>query len=113
MSRRPILSRPRTKLYNANYDIGESYYKDAINRLDRKYSGRPLSPPRQSPAVPQDILDRHERAFTDDDLPSARRRAEQLITEDNLFDSRGARASSGRPLSTSFDIENDFDEEVL
>ncbi|GLV33702.1 hypothetical protein CBL_11412 [Carabus blaptoides fortunei] len=112
MSRRPILSRPRTKLYNANYDIGESYYKDAINRLDRKYSGRTLSPARQNPALPQDILDRHERAFTDDDLPSARRRAEQLITEDNVFDSRGARASSGRPLSTSFDIENDFDDEV-
>lgn len=109
MSRRPILSRPRTRVYNANYDIGQSYYQPAIDRLDRKYSGRPLSPARKAPSLPRDILERHERAFTDDDLPSARRRAEQHITEDNPFDVR----SSRRPLSTAFDAEDAFDEEVF
>lgn len=108
MSRRTILSRPRTKVYNANYDIGQSYYQPAIDRLDRKYSGRPLSPTRSAPSVAQDVLDRHQRAFTDEDLSTARRRAEQHITEDNVFDLRSHR----RPMSTAFDCEDEFDDEV-
>ncbi|XP_012269103.1 uncharacterized protein LOC105693629 [Athalia rosae] len=39
---RPILSRPRTRVYGCNYDKGESYYKPMVDHLDRKYSGRPL-----------------------------------------------------------------------
>lgn len=30
----------RTRVYNANYNIGESYYKSALDKLDRKYSGK-------------------------------------------------------------------------
>ncbi|XP_076290342.1 uncharacterized protein LOC143213899 [Lasioglossum baleicum] len=46
---RPILSRPRTRVYGCNYDKGESYYKPMVDHLDRKYSGRPLfSEPRNS-----------------------------------------------------------------
>ncbi|XP_003706344.1 uncharacterized protein LOC100875687 isoform X1 [Megachile rotundata] len=46
---RPILSRPRTRVYGCNYDKGESYYKPMVDHLDRKYSGRPLfSEPRTS-----------------------------------------------------------------
>ncbi|XP_032685463.1 uncharacterized protein LOC116850840 isoform X3 [Odontomachus brunneus] len=46
---RPILSRPRTRIYGSNYDKGESYYKPMVDHLDRKYSGRPLFPePRNS-----------------------------------------------------------------
>lgn len=46
---RPILSRPRTRVYGCNYDKGESYYKPTIENLDRKYSARPLFPePRNS-----------------------------------------------------------------
>ncbi|XP_031849602.1 uncharacterized protein LOC116434881 isoform X2 [Nomia melanderi] len=46
---RPILSRPRTRVYGCNYDKGESYYKPMVDHLDRKYSGRPLFPePRTS-----------------------------------------------------------------
>lgn len=58
---RTILSRPRTKIYDSNYNIGESYYKSALDRLDRKYSGRPLSPPRQASPFLTDIADRHAR----------------------------------------------------
>lgn len=43
--RRTILSRPRTKVYESNYNIGQSYYKPMMDQLDRKYSGRPLLPP--------------------------------------------------------------------
>lgn len=108
MSGRTLLSRPRTRIYDANYNIGENYYRPALERLDRKYSGRPLSPPPRRPSLPQDIIDRHERAFFEDDLPSARRRAEKRITEDGFFDSRG-----GRIAARAFDLmENDIDEEV-
>ncbi|XP_074100122.1 uncharacterized protein LOC141528128 isoform X3 [Cotesia typhae] len=41
---RPILSRPRTRVYDCNYDKGESYYKPMMDHLDRKYSARPLFP---------------------------------------------------------------------
>lgn len=61
MSGRPILSRPRTKIYDSNYNIGESYYKSTLDRLDRKYSGRPLSPQRYTPNSALDIADRHAR----------------------------------------------------
>lgn len=105
MSSRPILSRPRTRIYDANYNIGQNYYKPTIDRLDRKYSGRPTTPPRASPSLAQDILDRHERAFQDDDLPSARRRAEKSIQESTIFDSRGGRIAASA-------LEDSIDEEV-
>lgn len=40
MSKYTRLSRPRTKVYDTNYNIGESYYKSALDGIDRKY-GRP------------------------------------------------------------------------
>ncbi|GJQ79601.1 hypothetical protein Trydic_g16443 [Trypoxylus dichotomus] len=105
MSSRPILSRPRTRIYDANYNIGQNYYKPTIDRLDRKYSGRPITPPRSSPSIAQDIIDRHERVFQEDDLPSIRRRAEKLIQEPSIFDSRGGRISASA-------LEDSFDEEI-
>lgn len=108
MATRPILSRPRTRVYDANYNIGESYYKSAIDRLDRKYSGRPLSPPRNL-SLPRDIMERHERAFADEDLSTARLRAEKHITEPTLFDTRGSRAAA-RALEA---LEGDLNEEVI
>lgn len=110
MSGRTLLSRPRTRVYDANYNIGESYYKPALDRLDRKYSGRPLSPNRQT-SLPKDLTDRHDRMFANDDLFATRRRTEKLITEPSLFDSRGARIASQH--RGAFDLlENDIDEEV-
>lgn len=37
--RRRILSRPRTRVYDCNYNIGERYYKPVVDSLDRKYNG--------------------------------------------------------------------------
>lgn len=31
----------RTRVYNASYNIGENYYKSALDGIDRKYSGAP------------------------------------------------------------------------
>lgn len=33
--------RPRTRVYDCNFNIGQSYYKPVMDSLDRKYSGRP------------------------------------------------------------------------
>lgn len=109
MSRKTILSRPRTRLYDANYNIGESYYRPALDRLDRKYSGRPLSPPPRNSFG--DIADRHARIFADEDLDISRRRAEKHIREENLFDSRGARI--GQRAAAAIDsFENDINDET-
>ena len=51
MSTRTILSRPRTRLYDCNYNIGQSYYKPMVDHLDRKYSGRPSEMPAAYPAT--------------------------------------------------------------
>ncbi|KAK3907707.1 Paramyosin, short form [Frankliniella fusca] len=51
MSSRTILSRPRTRLYDCNYNIGQSYYKPMMDHLDRKYSGRPTEMPNAYPAT--------------------------------------------------------------
>ncbi|XP_071878869.1 uncharacterized protein [Bombus fervidus] len=114
---RPILSRPRTRVYGCNYDKGESYYKPMVDHLDRKYSSRPLfSEPRTSLADEiaarrgdigtHDLSGPRNTSFGRDlDLeldPSIR--ASQLplpsLTTDNLFpededivyDSRGQRS---------------------
>ncbi|KAF2906073.1 hypothetical protein ILUMI_00100 [Ignelater luminosus] len=104
MSKRTILSRPRTRVYDANYNIGESMYRPALDRLNRKYSGRPLTPPRAPATIPNELLERHERAFLDDDLDNCRRRAEKHISGESFFDSRGGRLDA-RELLDNFDEE--------
>lgn len=37
--KRTLLSRPRTRVYDCNYNIGEGYYKPMMDHLDRKYYG--------------------------------------------------------------------------
>jgi len=99
-------SRPRTRIYDVNYNIGNSYYQPTIDRLDRKVLGRPISPaPRQS-SVPADLLERHERAFADEDLDTARSRASKRISEANAFD---VRSSISKALEM---VGNDMDEET-
>ncbi|KAH0818136.1 hypothetical protein MTP99_002188 [Tenebrio molitor] len=106
MSGRTILSRPRTRIYDANYSIGQNYYRPALDRLDKKYSPRTSSPLRSS--INRDIFNRHEEAFADEDLATSRRRAEKHIMEKNMFDSRGGRIAQ-RALDL---VENDIDEET-
>ncbi|KAF5292110.1 hypothetical protein FQA39_LY14065 [Lamprigera yunnana] len=104
MSKRTILSRPRTRLYDSSYNIGESMYRPALDRLNRKYTGRPLSPPPRQNSLPEELLQRHDRAFLNDDLANCRRRAEKHISGETFFDSRGARLDA-RELLDNFDEE--------
>ncbi|XP_045464881.1 uncharacterized protein LOC123674075 [Harmonia axyridis] len=108
MSKNRYLTRPRTKLYDANYNIGESYYKSALDSIDRKYSPRVSSTPPRLPSAHADLLERHAKAFEDEDLATSRRRAEKHITESNVFDTRGGLLAQ----KAMDDAQNDIDEET-
>ncbi|XP_059613112.1 uncharacterized protein LOC132259481 [Phlebotomus argentipes] len=97
-----MAGRPRrTRLYDCNYNIGQSYYRPTIDKLDNKRFGRPESADRY--VKPRVNID----DFFDEDLKTARRRAEKVIAEDGIFDSKDLKL--GRPLPTAND---EFDEEV-
>jgi len=49
--RRTLLSRPRTRVYDCNYNIGEGYYKPMMDHLDRKYYGSSAAPAAAKPAT--------------------------------------------------------------
>jgi len=101
-------------MYDVNYNIGQSYYKPTLDRLDRKYygkqeastsgSGSDYLTAAASPKLRFNLDDSY-----DGDLQSARSRASRAITEDSVFDSRGVRSSRGLPLSSAF--EDDLDED--
>ncbi|XP_055378525.1 uncharacterized protein LOC129610147 isoform X2 [Condylostylus longicornis] len=83
-------NRPRrTRLYDAAYRAGESYYKPALDDLDKRRLGRTSSPAVSSTHTPSRIkfdLDSN----LDAELQDARSRAHRAITEEpSLFDSRG------------------------
>jgi hypothetical protein len=100
-SRRPR----RSRIYDLNYNIGENYYKSALDRLDAKYSTRTTSallrhsePPAVSPTRP-----RFNLAAEDDevDLEFARERASRAIKKETVLDQRSGR--KGLELESSFD----------
>lgn len=90
--RRTILSRPRTKVYESNYNIGESYYKPMVDSLDRKYSGRPLLPP----SPPRDFTS--PRRALDDELLRDRDLDRPLHAKDDFFE----RASNAQKEADAF-----------
>lgn len=104
-SRRPR----RSRIYDSNYNIGENYYKSAIDRLDEKYSSRTLSstllrhsePPAVSPVrhrfVPSGDLD-------EEDLEFSRDRASRAIQRETILDQRSGRKA--------LELEGSFDGQV-
>ncbi|KAJ8737107.1 hypothetical protein PYW07_000378 [Mythimna separata] len=82
----------RTRVYDCNFDKGESYYRPVLDRLDGKTPvPRATEPDRDR--IRSDVENRIKSAL--DDVEGG----------DDLFDSRGARAQRGRPLSSAFDSE--------
>lgn len=110
-SRRPR----RSRIYDSNYNIGENYYKSAIDRLDAKYHPslasssllRHSEPPAVSPTRPKFV-----RALADDlqeeDLEFSRDRASRAIQRETVLDQRSSRR--GLDLESSFDgqVSNHF-----
>lgn len=101
----------RTRVYDSNYNLGQSYYKPALDKLDRKYRPDPLESSSFTSAGPK-LRFNLDDAYggLDDDLHQARSRASRAITEESVFDSRGRRTLPGIPLSSAF--EDDIDEDI-
>ncbi|XP_050360604.1 uncharacterized protein LOC126780300 [Nymphalis io] len=91
----------RTRVYDCNYDKGESYYRPVLDRLDGKV---PLAREPDKEKIRSDVENRIRSAL--DDVESVK---------DDLFDSRGARATRGKPLSSAFeddDLTDDITESL-
>lgn len=86
----------RTRVYDCNYNKGESYYRPVLDRLDGK---SPLAKEPERESIRSEVESRIKSAL--DDTESA---------QDSFFDSRGARAQRGRPLSSAFEDEEFSDD---
>uniref|UniRef100_A0A023F515 Uncharacterized protein n=1 Tax=Triatoma infestans TaxID=30076 RepID=A0A023F515_TRIIF len=54
MADRRRFTRPRTKVYDCNYSLGEDYYRSALDGLDRKYGKLPaekIEPPKRPVSI--------------------------------------------------------------
>ncbi|XP_075990444.1 uncharacterized protein LOC142986091 [Anticarsia gemmatalis] len=83
----------RTRVYDCNFNKGESYYRPVLDRLDGKApAARAAEPDRER--IRADVENRIKNALEEVEAPA-----------DDLFDSRGARVQRTRPLSSAFDNE--------
>ncbi|KAK7574255.1 hypothetical protein V9T40_011446 [Parthenolecanium corni] len=91
--KKTILSRPRTRVYDCNYNIGEKYYKPMVEQLDRKYSGTPIYNSSSLNSRLDDFPTRRSSPFTSDldglssePLSSRRSNFETRSLEEDLED---------------------------
>lgn len=87
----------RTRVYDCNYNKGESYYRPVLDRLDGKV---PLAREPDKDKIRTDVENRIRSALDDVETPT-----------DDFFDSRGARATRERPLASAFE-EDDLTDDV-
>lgn len=106
-SRRPR----RSRIYDLNYNIGENYYKSAIDRLDEKSSRtsfltrRSEPPPISSPPKSRFLAQLSSvDGGLEDDLDLARDRASRAIQRETILDQRTGRKG--------LELESDFDSQV-
>lgn len=105
-SRRPR----RSRIYDLNYNIGENYYKSALDRLDEKTSRTYLSSRRSEPPLisspPKSRLlsQLSNNGALDEDLEFARDRASRAIQRETVLDQRTGRRG--------LELEGDFDSQV-
>ncbi|XP_050422803.1 uncharacterized protein LOC126834719 [Adelges cooleyi] len=109
--RRTLLSRPRTRVYDCNYNIGEGYYKPMMDHLDRKYYGSP-----SSVAPPKPISSFGTAAFDDYQSPSpirSRRGSDsRLSMPDDDFEQEVAalrKARAAKAAARTASLERDFE----
>lgn len=106
-SRRPR----RSRIYDLNYNIGENYYKSALDRLDEKSSRtsyltrRSEPPPLSSPPKSRFLASQLSNdGGLDEDLEFARDRASRAIQRETILDQRTGRKG--------LELEQDFDSQV-
>lgn len=88
----------RTRVYDCNYNKGESYYRPVLDRLDGKAQAA-KEPEREK--IRADVENRIRTALEDSEAQ-----------HDDFFDSRGARAQRGRPLSSAQEEDETFTDDV-
>ena len=101
--KRTILSRPRTRVYDCNYNIGEKYYKPTLDQLDRKYSTPTTFTP--STFTPPIYTSRPTFKDADDDFPTLRR--------PSPFDMETAHERSRRLNTETRSLEEDLLEDEI
>ncbi|CAG4942118.1 unnamed protein product [Colias eurytheme] len=89
----------RTRVYDCNYNKGESYYRPVLDRLDGKV---PVAREPEKETIRSEVQNRIRSALEDIETPAA---------ADDFFDSRGARAQRGRPLSSAFE-DDELNEDI-
>lgn len=99
MSRR-VFSRPRTKVYDANYNMGESYYKSALDGIDKKYGRLGSSEPAGAMAALRASLDRESSRPTEVPSPRAMTREAEA---DEFFDDFAKRKTQAASMLGEFD----------
>ena len=104
-SRRPR----RSRIYDSNYNIGENYYKSALDRLDEKnsrtYLTRRSEPPISSPPRSRFLAQlSNDVGLEEDSLDYARDRASKVIQHETVLDQRTGRKN--------LELEADFDSQV-
>lgn len=101
-SRRPR----RSRIYDSNYNIGENYYKSAIDRLDAKYRPSSLllrhSEPLAVSPPPRARFNLANDDFLEDDLDFSRDRASRAIQKETILDQRHVRRGLDN-VDTGFD----------
>jgi len=108
----------RTRVYNASYNIGENYYKSALDSIDRKYSGASAGVERRdvsAAALPPAPAPRQRVNFDENDndgLYTARRRAERAITEDTFFDSKGSRVTKSKKVNPYAELDDEIEKSI-
>ncbi|XP_065219443.1 uncharacterized protein LOC135844960 [Planococcus citri] len=104
--KRTLLSRPRTRVYDCNYNIGEKYYKPMVDQLDRKYSGTSSLPSFTTPPFTSRIRD-------DDDFPSiSTRRPSPFSSATSDFESSLSERRS-RLNGETRSLEDDLEDEIV
>lgn len=98
---RTLLSRPRTKVYESNYNAGQSYYKSTLDNLDRKYGRTLSSEPATNGAIGglRASLDRERERV---ELPSPRTAMREL-EDDEFFADLPKRKTNSSALLGEFD----------
>lgn len=104
--KRTLLSRPRTRVYDCNYNAGEKYYKSMVDQLDRKYSGTSSLPSFTTPPFTSRIRD-------DDDFPSKSiRRPSPFSSASSDFESSLSERRS-RLNGETRSLEDDLEDEIV
>jgi hypothetical protein len=100
----------RSRIYDLNYNIGENYYKSAIDRLDEKTSRTSLLTRRSEPPISSPPKSRfltqlsNDGGLDEDTLDFARDRASKVIQRETILDQRTGRKA--------LELEADFDSQV-